>query len=182
VRRRVEKQRVAFDARAVAEQDRAQFPARSFEPLDARLLEAYAIGVELLALFVRVSGSAVGAQHDVACPRRHRARHLEAALPASIDRDPATAHFPPVAVGTLEHAAAEQVVDARDARHDVEQAGGDEQLAGAHATAGSHRHGEAAGRAPGRGHRLRREPHARIGKRLASRDVEEAGGRNAVAR
>jgi hypothetical protein len=82
----------------------------------------------------------------------------------------------------LEDAATKQVVDPRNPRHDVEEAGRDEQFAREHTVAVADRHPEAARRAARGGHGMSREPHARIGQHLASRDVEEARGRNAVAR
>src|SRR3954470_16749838 len=91
--------------------------------------------LELPSLLGGETRGPVTQQHELARPRRERARHLEAALPAPVHREFAVAHLPAIAIRALEDAAPEHRIDARDAWDHVEQPGRDEQLARAHAPA-----------------------------------------------
>jgi hypothetical protein len=88
---------------------------------------------------------AVGAQHEIATPGRELERHAEAAVAAAVDRQRLIAHFPSVAVRTMEDAAAVQLAEAGNAGQVVDDAGGEEELAGVHFFAGRERDAEAAG-------------------------------------
>ena len=87
---------------------------------------------------------AVGAQHEIAAPGGELERQADAAVAAAVDRQRLIAHLPSVAVRTVEDAAAVQLAEAGNVGQVVDDAGGEEELAGVHFFAGRERDAEAA--------------------------------------